>query len=935
MLLVGVAWMGCATSSLTCGAAGFNGVISWSQRDKLLSEFKTISSVLQPDAMMMKVVEAMKNLLPVERASVFMVDHTAGVMRTFNEVRAVAAAAAGDRTTEGHSDMPFSVSIPIDTGLAGAVVFSAQSEVVADAQRDPRFNSTIDEQTGIKTRNVISVPVKLDDQILDEIDERAKHHEPQRGLFRQMTRPITRESSAAPRQSAALQTGGEVVAVLQALNRNGSFTSADQTVLEALASLLAGVFARAQIIEAAARERKRSEALLEVAQAVNSTRECHLKALSITEAIKKGCDCERGTLVLVDEVNHEQVFVTANQDMYGMRLPLGAGISGATIADGMAVHVENAYDDERFSRVVDGQTGFQTRDILVVPVVKPNSNPPQVMGVIEALNSRRSGFDNIHEAVLHSIALQVADRLMPELIQHMVENDHANDHGLNEMEVERMRSMLMNEYAPSPLARLKLAAKHVGGVLHALGADSRRTGTRTRWSVEEVHTVMSETSRKSKVHSRTSSLAVPSSSADGTPAFGIRSRMSSKAESTRNPLPSPDLTPLASSRTWFSLPQWSAGPGAGFLDLLSSAELFSVPRGMQRSELLSWDLDILALDSKELMQLSAIIFQESGVLETFRIPVAVLAHFVAAVGARYHANPYHNFNHGVHVLLCSWLLARDELCTVRLKHSVEPLSQMHVLALLVASIGHDIDHPGVNNAFLCNSNAPLAMRYNDQSVLENHHAATTFALLGDKRCNMLATLDDKQRAEARGLMIGCILATDMARHQGMVKELSEEASGHSTVGVSFTLRGADRRLPAPRPAPDLEPRGLAKSASPRARVLHCLCLTVPFHRLLAPVVNSVLCHIADLANCAIRWELSKVWPQSLAPAAAAPTPKPALTHPQPNPTQPSPRCGLSACAKRRSARRTKNSSWACLRASSLPTQTRSSWHASSSFSTLG
>ena len=318
--------MGCATSSLTGRCRG--SAINASQRDKLLTEFKTISSVLQPDAMMMKVVEAMKNLLPVERASVFMVDHQAGVMRTFNEVRAVAAAAAGNRTTPELSEIPFSVSIPIDTGLAGAVVFSAQSEVVADAQRDSRFNRTVDEQTGIKTRNVISVPVKLNDEILDEIDERAKEQEPQRGLFRQMTRPITRDTSAAPRQSAALKTGGEVVAVLQALNRNGNFTSADQTVLEALASLLAGVFARAQIIEAAARERKRSEALLEVAQAVNSTRECHLKALSITEAIKKGCDCERGTLVLVDEVNQEQVFVTANQDMYGMRLPLGTGISG-------------------------------------------------------------------------------------------------------------------------------------------------------------------------------------------------------------------------------------------------------------------------------------------------------------------------------------------------------------------------------------------------------------------------------------------------------------------------------------------------------------------------------------------------------------------------------------------------------------------------------
>ena len=492
----------------------------------------------------------------------------------------VAAAAAGNRTTPELSEIPFSVSIPIDTGLAGAVVFSAQSEVVADAQRDSRFNRTVDEQTGIKTRNVISVPVKLNDEILDEIDERAKEQEPQRGLFRQMTRPITRDTSAAPRQSAALKTGGEVVAVLQALNRNGNFTSADQTVLEALASLLAGVFARAQIIEAAARERKRSEALLEVAQAVNSTRECHLKALSITEAIKKGCDCERGTLVLVDEVNQEQVFVTANQDMYGMRLPLGTGISGATIADGMAVHVENAYDDERFSRVVDGQTGFLTRDILVVPVVKPNSNPPQVMGVIQALNSRRSGFDNIHEAVLHSIALQVADRLMPELIQHMVENDHTNDHGLNEMEVERMRSMLMNEYAPSPLARLKLAAKHVGGVLHALSADSRRTGSRIGWSGEEAESILSsENSHKGQWGSRTGSRTgstsslTPQASAEGQPSFTMRSRISSKAEANRNQEAlTPSLTPAASSRTWFSLPQWSAGPGAGFLDLLSERE---------------------------------------------------------------------------------------------------------------------------------------------------------------------------------------------------------------------------------------------------------------------------------------------------------------------------------------------------------------------------
>mgnify|MGYP002038288300 CR=1 FL=1 len=47
-------------------------------------------------------------------------------------------------------------------------------------------------------------------------------------------------------------------------------------------------------------------------------------------------------------------------------------------------------------------------------------------------------------------------------------------------------------------------------------------------------------------------------------------------------------------------------------------------------------------------------------LDTFGISPDHLSHYLAAVGARYHANPYHNFNHGVHVLLASWLLVHEE-----------------------------------------------------------------------------------------------------------------------------------------------------------------------------------------------------------------------------------------------------------------------------------
>lgn len=47
---------------------------------------------------------------------------------------------------------------------------------------------------------------------------------------------------------------------------------------------------------------------------------------------------------------------------------------------------------------------------------------------------------------------------------------------------------------------------------------------------------------------------------------------------------------------------------------------------------------------------------------------------------------------------------------------------------LIAAACHDVDHPGRSSAFLSNSDSPLAVLYNDITVLENHHAALTFKL---------------------------------------------------------------------------------------------------------------------------------------------------------------------------------------------------------------
>ncbi|NXD18787.1 PDE4C phosphodiesterase, partial [Nothocercus nigrocapillus] len=72
-------------------------------------------------------------------------------------------------------------------------------------------------------------------------------------------------------------------------------------------------------------------------------------------------------------------------------------------------------------------------------------------------------------------------------------------------------------------------------------------------------------------------------------------------------------------------------------------------------------------------------------------------------------------------------------------------TDLEVLAALFAAAIHDVDHPGVSNQFLINTNSELALLYNDESVLENHHLAVGFRLLQGDGCDILQGLSGRQR----------------------------------------------------------------------------------------------------------------------------------------------------------------------------------------------
>lgn len=51
------------------------------------------------------------------------------------------------------------------------------------------------------------------------------------------------------------------------------------------------------------------------------------------------------------------------------------------------------------------------------------------------------------------------------------------------------------------------------------------------------------------------------------------------------------------------------------------------------------------------------------------------------------------------------------------------LNTIDIFSVFIANIIHDYEHPGFSNQFVVRTKHPLAIRYSDLTVLENHSLA--------------------------------------------------------------------------------------------------------------------------------------------------------------------------------------------------------------------
>ncbi|KAF6719719.1 cAMP-specific 3',5'-cyclic phosphodiesterase 4B [Oryzias melastigma] len=159
------------------------------------------------------------------------------------------------------------------------------------------------------------------------------------------------------------------------------------------------------------------------------------------------------------------------------------------------------------------------------------------------------------------------------------------------------------------------------------------------------------------------------------------------------------------------------------------------------------------------------IFQERDLMRTFKIPTDTFVTFMLTLESHYHSDvAYHNSLHAADVAQSTHiLLSTPALDAV--------FTDLEILAAIFAAAIHDVDHPGVSNQFLINTNSELALMYNDESVLENHHLAVGFKLLQEENCDIFQNLTKKQKQTLRRMVIDMVLATDMSKHMSLLANL--------------------------------------------------------------------------------------------------------------------------------------------------------------------
>ncbi|GAB9466864.1 3'5'-cyclic nucleotide phosphodiesterase [Globisporangium polare] len=561
---------------------------------------------------------------------------------------------------------------------------------------------------------------------------------------------VTRSILAVPIKDA----NGKVLGVLEMVNKLSKqyFDKDDEELARGIAYYVAIALNNARLFEEARSAMRRSDALLALMQVMSSTNENVgdvFKAL--VETICQILNVEHGELFFVDSLS-KSLFCRTGLSWKGYSIPVGKYIQGIVAEKGEVVNLVNAAAHPEFNREYDRVAGIKTRNLLCVPVKSSQRHGEEnVIAVFYAANKvgkSHARFCDEDIKILVAICAELKSIIERRAWELVFEADGS--------EGTQVTSSFLSQYTSTPTL-------------------SRRR----------------------------SHASLRSSSSTGSPA-AVSTPVLNRGLSDNDP---------------------RIGSSASFSDPASVSNAVNA-HANNASAIRSWDLEPWEYSTPQLVDFVMDMFEYYDLLTRFRVPRATMRRFIVSVKSQYQDIPYHNFYHAFATLHVSFMIVSSQpdplkqtaalasgsgLAAAALSAASQPASSRSLfeardlLAIFVAAFCHDMNHNGRTNDFHISYRTSIAMLYNDQSVLENMHAAACFDTMRRPGHDILEHMDAGEYRHVRKSIIRAILATDMHNHAGIVSQLHEKLKSdvfnsddetHKELLINAIVHSADISGPA-------------------------------------------------------------------------------------------------------------------------------------------
>uniref|UniRef100_A0A673B7C9 Phosphodiesterase n=1 Tax=Sphaeramia orbicularis TaxID=375764 RepID=A0A673B7C9_9TELE len=573
--------------------------------------------------------------------------------------------------------------------------------------------------------------------------------------------------------------------------------------------------------------------LLELVKDVSShldvTALCHKIFLHINELIA----ADRYSLFLVGEDSSNRKFLVSRlfdvaegstleeSSSSCIRLEWNKGIVGHVAATGQLLNIKNAYEDPRFNAEVDQITGYKTQSILCLPI---KNHRDEVVGVAQAIN-KKCGEDGafteqdekdfsaylafsgivLHNAQLYEtsqlenrrnqVLLDLASLIFEEqqclevLLRKIAgtilsfmqaqactvfiadEDSMVSTHSCMDCDVNQINYMYA-QYVKNTMQPLNITdvtkdqrfpwtsenPDHTNNQIKSLLCTPIRNGKKDKViGVCQLVNKMDEASGSVKAFNRNDEQFLE--------AFAIFCGLGIQNTQMY------ETVERAMAKQEVTLEVLSYHASAAEEESRELQVTINTVPSAQSLRLLDFSFSDFDLSDTETTQATIRMFVDLNLVQNFQMKYTSLCQWILSVKKNYRKNvAYHNWRHAFNTAQCMFALLKSG----RLQNN---LNDLEVLALMIATLCHDLDHRGVNNSYIQRSDHPLAQLY-CHSTMEHHHFDQCLMILNSPGNQILSSLSLDEYKTTLKMIERAILATDLAlymKRRGEFFELTKNS----------------------------------------------------------------------------------------------------------------------------------------------------------------